>query len=183
VGWGVADFLARFATRRVGTFRTLLFMQIAGIAALVVWLGARGVGAEGSGFAGFLAFPHREEFWVWVAVSGVLNTLASLAFYRALETGLLTIVSPVCSAYPAVTVLVSVYMGERLSAGHVAGIVCATVGVVLAATSFGAGGASAGEEASVEGGARGAGGELAAGVVGMRGGRGHLTRGVGLAMA
>ena len=130
MGWGVADFIARFASRRTGPFRTLLYMEVVGSAGLLVWIGLTGHAAA--------PIPRDTAFWIWVAVSGVINTLASLAFYRALETGLLTIVSPVCSAYPVVTVLVSVYLGEKLNAPHLAGIVFACVGVVLAATSFAA---------------------------------------------
>lgn len=135
MGWGVADYIARFASRRTGPFRTLLYMQVVGIAGLLVWFVVAPRSAT--------PIPHAANFWMWAALSGVLNTMASLAFYRALETGLLTIVSPVCSAYPVVTVLASVYLGEKLSVAHLGGIVFACAGVVLAATTFGPAAATA----------------------------------------
>jgi len=41
LSWGIADFCARFATRSVGTFRTMLYMQLTGFLLLTVamhWL-------------------------------------------------------------------------------------------------------------------------------------------------
>ena len=37
-GWGVADFSARFASRRIGAFRTLMLMQFFGFTALSLYL-------------------------------------------------------------------------------------------------------------------------------------------------
>ncbi len=38
VCWGIADFAARFASRRVGAYRTLFFMQFFGFVVLSVYL-------------------------------------------------------------------------------------------------------------------------------------------------
>ena len=76
--WGVADYYARFSTRRIGTFRTLCYMEAVGVTALTIWLAASGqlIGM----FA--LALPRM---WAWVVFSALLSTVASLAFYRALS--------------------------------------------------------------------------------------------------
>ena len=127
--WGTADFLARFSTRQIGTFRTLLFMQAVGVGILTIWLA----------FDGELArefYAHSWRLWGWVALSGTLSSVATLGFYRALEIGTLSIVAPVCSVYPALTLLLSMYAGERVSRIHIVGIFISLIGVVLAATSF-----------------------------------------------
>jgi drug/metabolite transporter (DMT)-like permease len=127
--WGTADFLARFSTREIGAYRTLLYMQVVGVGILTVWLGFDGeLSAQFS--------THSGTLWAWVALSGALSSVATLGFYRSLEIGTLSIVAPVCSIYPALTLLLSMYMGERVSKAHIGGIFVSLVGVVLAATSF-----------------------------------------------
>jgi uncharacterized membrane protein len=127
--WGVADYYARFTTRRIGTFRTLCYMEAVGVTALTIWLAASGQ------LFGMLSI-NLPRMWAWVACSALLSTVASLAFYRALEIGTLAIVSPLTSVYPVVTLLLSVYAGERLSRHNVIGIVIALIGAALAGTSF-----------------------------------------------
>ena len=44
--WGGSDFLARFATERMGTLRTLLYMQFIGFILLTIALPLLGVGYQ-----------------------------------------------------------------------------------------------------------------------------------------
>jgi uncharacterized membrane protein len=127
--WGTADFLARFATRRVGVIRSLFYMQAIGVLALTFWIvPKKEIPAAISN--------HPPSIWMWVVASALLSTVASLAFYRALEIGLLSVVSPVCSAYPVLTLVLSYFAGEKLKGHQFAGIALAIVGVTLASTSF-----------------------------------------------
>jgi drug/metabolite transporter (DMT)-like permease len=129
--WGVADFLARFAARRVGAYRTSFFMQLVGFTVLSIFLfsiGARGsLGADAAG---------GWQPWAWAALAGLLNTACSLAFYRSFEIGVLTVVAPIASSYPALTLLLSVLSGERLTERGCAGIAAVLLGVALASTTF-----------------------------------------------
>ena len=161
--WGAADFLARFSSRRIGAFRSLFYMQIVGVAAATIWLAAK------RGFSSGLA-NQPPQVWMWAALVGVLSVLATLAFYRALQIGTLSIVSPVCSAYPALTVALSILAGEKLTAQHAAGMVLAVVGVALAATSFNSKVPPASNAAIPN----------SAPAVGEK--KSHLSRGVGLAL-
>jgi drug/metabolite transporter (DMT)-like permease len=71
----------------------------------------------------------------WLAFVGVLGGVSYLAFYRALAIGPISIVSPIVSAYAAVTVVCAVLIGgERLAAGETAAIVVVIVGVLLASS-------------------------------------------------
>jgi drug/metabolite transporter (DMT)-like permease len=128
ISWGSSDFLARFATRRAGTLRATLYMQFLGFALLSValpFLGGWGHLADGSG-----ARP-----WIWGITGGVLNTFTTLALYRAFEIGRMSVVAPLSAAYPAITVLLSVLTGERLTLARVTGIVFVLPGAVLVARS------------------------------------------------
>ena len=68
-----------------------------------------------------------------IAVAGgVLDMLANLLYLIATRHGQLSIVVTLSSLYPASTVLLArVVLGERLSGGQIAGIVCALAAVML----------------------------------------------------
>jgi drug/metabolite transporter (DMT)-like permease len=124
--WGGSDFLARFATHRIGTLRTMLYMQCMGFLLLSMalpWLGGWGHLADGSGW----------RPWAWGVLAGLLNFGGTLALYRSFEIGKLAVVAPISSSYPALTVLLSVASGEHLRPARIVGIVCAILGVVLVA--------------------------------------------------
>jgi drug/metabolite transporter (DMT)-like permease len=126
--WGASDFAARFASRRVGAYRTLFFMQFFGFLALSVYLKWTG------GFSHGIA-PGWQP-WAMAIAAGVLNMLASLALYHSFEHGTMSIVAPVSSSYPALTVALSLLSGERIHAVRAAGLAITLLGVILAATSF-----------------------------------------------
>ncbi|HEX8872898.1 MAG TPA: DMT family transporter [Candidatus Acidoferrum sp.] len=124
--WGGADFLARFATRKIGTFRTMLYMQLAGLVLLTLVmraLGGWGPLADGSGL----------RPWAWGILAGTLNTSATLALYRSFEIGKMSIVAPLSASYPALTMFLSVMTGERLTLARFGGIVLTIVGVIVVA--------------------------------------------------
>jgi drug/metabolite transporter (DMT)-like permease len=128
VSWGAADFAARFASRQVGAYRTLFFMQFFGFLALSVYLKFTG------GFSRGIA-PGWQP-WALTVAAGLLNVLASLALYHSFEHGTLSIVGPVSSSYPALTVALSLLSGERIHSVRAAGLAVTLLGVILAATSF-----------------------------------------------
>lgn len=126
VAWGGSDFLARFATHRIGTLRTTLYMQFIGFLLLSIalpWLGGWGHLADGSGW----------RPWAWGVGAGLLNAVGTLTLYRSFEVGKLALVAPISASYPVLTVLLSVASGEHLRPARIAGIVCAILGVILVA--------------------------------------------------
>lgn len=126
--WGVSDFVARFASRRVGAYRALLFMQAVGFAALSVYIAVTG------GFSRATVLGWHP--WALAIFAGVLNMIGSLALYYSFEVGVLTIVAPISSSYPAITVVLAFLSGERIHALATAGIGLTLIGLILAATSF-----------------------------------------------
>jgi drug/metabolite transporter (DMT)-like permease len=126
LAWGSADFIARFATRKIGTLRALFYMQFWGLLILtffLIRLHAWGHLFDGSGW----------RPWAWGFLAGGFNTLAMLAFYRCLEIGKLSVVAPLSASYPVLTLLLSVLSGERLTIARICGIVFTMVGVLLVA--------------------------------------------------
>src|SRR5215471_12545610 len=126
VSWGSSDFFARFATRTVGTTRALLGMQSWGVLFVTI----------------LLLFSHdwRHLFdgagwqaWAWGVLAGIINTGAMFALYRSFELGKMAVVAPISASYPALTVMLSMLSGEKLSFYRGLGIVAAFVGVILVA--------------------------------------------------
>lgn len=124
--WGGADFIARFSTHRIGTLRTMLYMQFIGFLLLSMalpWLGGLGHLADGSGW----------QPWAWGALAGFFNAASGLALYRAFEIGKMAVVAPLSASYPALTLLISWLGGDHLTFVRVAGIVFTLLGVVVVA--------------------------------------------------
>src|SRR5215472_9387809 len=84
--WGGADFTARFSTHRIGTLRTMFYMQFVGFLLLTLfmrWLGGWGHLADGSGW------PP----WAWGFLAGLLNACGTLSLYRSFEIGKMAVVA------------------------------------------------------------------------------------------
>src|SRR2546426_3791533 len=124
--WGGADFIARFATHRIGALRSMLYMQLTGfllLSLLLPALGGWGHLADGSGW----------QPWAWGFLAGSFHAVSGLALYRAFEIGKMAVVAPLSASYPALTLLLSWMSGERVSAVRIAGIICTLAGVVIVA--------------------------------------------------
>src|SRR5713101_5446334 len=124
--WGGSDFLARFATHRMGTLRAMLYMQLLGFILLTIalpWLGGWGHLADGSGW----------QPWAWGILAGSVNAVSTLSLYRSFEIGKMAVVAPLSASYPVLSVSLSLLSGERLSAARATGIVCTMIGVLLVA--------------------------------------------------
>jgi drug/metabolite transporter (DMT)-like permease len=126
LSWGTADFFARFATRRIGTFRTMLYMQLLGFVLLTLALpalGGWGHLTDGSGW----------RPWAWGILAGALNTFSTLALYRSFEIGKMSIVAPLSASYPVLTLMLSIITGERLTLARFVGIALTIAGVIVVA--------------------------------------------------
>jgi drug/metabolite transporter (DMT)-like permease len=122
--WGGSDFIGRFAARRIGPLRTALYMQVSGLVLLTIflqWVGGWGHLIDGSGW-----LP-----WAWGALAGVVNGISTLALYRSFEVGKLAVVAPISASYPALTVVLSVFTGERLTVIRAVGVLVILIGVVI----------------------------------------------------
>ena len=126
LSWGGADFVARFSTHRIGTLRTMFYMQFTGFLLLTIfmrWLGGWGHLADGSGW----------QPWAWGFLAGILNACATLSLYRSFEIGKMAVVAPLSASYPALTLILSWLAGDHLSAARSVGVVLILFGVVVVA--------------------------------------------------
>jgi drug/metabolite transporter (DMT)-like permease len=128
LGWGVADFSARFPSRRIGAYRTLMIMQLFGFLALTIYLW------QSAAFSRGMAPGWKP--WVFAIIAGLINTVSSLGLYRSFEVGVMSIAGPVSSAYPALTVALALLSGERIHVLRAAGLAVTFIGVIFAALSF-----------------------------------------------
>src|SRR5260370_13628420 len=91
--WGSSDFLARFGTHRMGTLRTMLYMQLFGFILLTLalpWFGGWGHLADGSGC----------QPWAWVILAGSVNAVSTLSLYRSFEIGEMAVLPPLFPSFP-----------------------------------------------------------------------------------
>jgi drug/metabolite transporter (DMT)-like permease len=119
-GYGSGDFFARQAAHRIGHLQVLFYTYAISLAVLL----PTALLLEGSRWQPGIS-------WLGVVGLGVLNTFASLHLYRSFEYGVLSIVSPLISSYPAVTAgLAIVLLNEWPGFVAAAGIVLVLVGIL-----------------------------------------------------
>jgi drug/metabolite transporter (DMT)-like permease len=119
--WGLADFLAGLASRRVAVPIVLLLVEGGGLVVIAA-----------------IALVSRDPFFtdagdVLSAVGGGLAGVLGLGcFYQALAIGTMSVVAPISAAGVALPVVVGVASGDRPSAVAAGGLVAIVIGVVLA---------------------------------------------------
>lgn len=121
--WGLSDFLAGLAARRLPAFSVVAVMQ--GISLLVLSVTLLAVRP---------ALPALVPALASVA-AGAAGMLGLVCFYRALAVGMMSIVAPIGAAGVGLPVLVGLLQGDRLRVGQAAGLLITVAGVVLASRS------------------------------------------------
>lgn len=124
LGWGCSDLLAAIGSRRMGSRATVMVAQIVGLLCFgLLWVVTTPE----------WRLPARDV--VILLGSGCFAGIAYFTAYRGLELGPVALVSPIASAFAAVTVLLAVVvLGESLGPILLSGVVLTIVGVVLAST-------------------------------------------------
>ena len=126
LGWGSADVLGAVSGRSIGSLRTAVVAL--GTSMLII-----GTIALATGQA---ALPAWDALRFLIG-SGLFAGCAYLSLYRALELGPVAIVSPVVSAFAAITVVLDVvFAGEHISALSMAGMLATFLGVACVTAGF-----------------------------------------------
>jgi drug/metabolite transporter (DMT)-like permease len=126
VGWGLSDFLGAASTRRVGLLVTMCVGLIVGCTVLGITAATPAVDGV------HLAWGDVGA----LVVSGILGAGSYAGFYRALQLGPVSLVSPIFSAYAMVAVVLAVLVGgQALGPAATAGLALTIGGVALASAS------------------------------------------------
>lgn len=120
LAWGCGDFLGGLKSRSLHVLTVLALSQLAGLAAVLVWLAVSGD-----------AFPGPETLAL-AAAGGVAGCLGLVALYRGMALGAMGIVAPVSGIAAVVPFTFGLVSGERPGALQFGGILLALGGVALA---------------------------------------------------
>jgi len=119
--WGVFGFLAKVGSDQVSPTQLYLFFVIGMVPLVVVAM-----------------FRHRWRVETdklgagYGILNGVFSGLGLLAYYAAMEAGKASIVGPVTSLYPLVTVILALaLLKERLNFFQKAGVGLAVISIVI----------------------------------------------------
>ncbi len=125
LGWGTGDFLAALFGRRIGTFRTVLVMQLIAVVVLALYLPFDPLPA--------LSLPVLAG----TAGTGLLALVTYGFLYRGLALGPVAVVSPLSACYALVAILLTVaFLGVRPAAPTWVGFGLTLGGIVLVSTNL-----------------------------------------------
>lgn len=120
--WGLSDFLISVSGRSFGIRFALLFTQITGVVLVGSWI-----------VIGSRSFPDASAtVWLFAGSAAALGLVSTLALYRSLQVGVVSIAAPVAASFGAVTTLFSVLDGVTLGGSVLAGLCLVLAGVLLA---------------------------------------------------
>jgi drug/metabolite transporter (DMT)-like permease len=125
--WGLADFFGPLKGRTLGALRTLVYVQLGGLAAIALAIAIRGKGPA----------DLNALFAIPAAISG---TLGLYAYYRGMAVGAMSIVAPIAGISAGIPVIFGIVTGDRPSPWQWLGIAAALGGVFLASREPGRGG-------------------------------------------
>jgi len=124
LGWGSADFIARFTGRALGHQSALLGMLCVGALVLPVIAWQAGV-----------TWRWDPAGWWLLLLTGVGVMVATLLLYWGLARGPITVVAPIAGSYPALNLALAVSLGARPSSVQWLAMAVVLAGVVTVAAS------------------------------------------------
>lgn len=129
IGWGLPDLFMAVASKRLGVMRSATGVHIASIVVATAYMLM-------FSFSPLHLGELTQIHWAALAGMAVLAVLMYLAFYRALQLGPVSVVSPIASTHPVVVILLAVtFAGETLNTLQIVGIAAAIGGAMLTAFS------------------------------------------------
>ena len=126
--WGLWSLTAKIAVSKIGAGNVFGFYVMSSVICPLVFLWFRSTRIDPLSVKGSWA-P-----WVFGAAGIALNVSGTLVFTFALNMGLASLVVPISSAYPLVTVMVALLLlGEKLNRLQLAALACVITGLLVIA--------------------------------------------------
>jgi transporter family protein len=125
--WGLWSLLSKMAIDEVGAGNLFIFYVLSSLTAPVLYGYARRVRP------GRLAGDNpTRDFWLFGAVALGLNVTGALAYTFALQDGSASLVVPISSAYPLITIVLAImFLREKLTKWHYPALAAVVAGLVL----------------------------------------------------
>ena len=119
--WGTADFFVAKAVKKTNVFKVFLWSQIIGLILFFLI------------FLLFFKFPTTSvNIIIIILIAAFIGLIGYLAFYKGLQIGKVSIVSPIAASWSVVIVILSlIFLNEKLTTIQFIGIGLAIVGAVL----------------------------------------------------
>src|SRR4051812_26410179 len=122
VCWAITNVAVQRGARRVGTFRALLWAQVAGLILMAVAAPLLDVRTR----------PPELADAGWLAVAGAAALVAYVSMFYAFEHGRLTVAVPIMSGWAALAAALSLLMfDERMRAAQLGGAAIVIAGALL----------------------------------------------------
>lgn len=119
LSWGCGDFIGGRASRTLHVLTVLAVSQLAGTAAVAVWVVVDGGSA-----------PSLKGV-LWAMGAGIAGCFGLAGLYRGMAVGAMTVVAPISATAAIIPFAVGVATGERPGLVRIAGAALALAGVVL----------------------------------------------------
>lgn len=126
LSWGVADFLAKKAIDRIGYTRSLLINQSIALGPIFVYAIL------------FFNIPEISASLILITIAtAFLGLVGYLSFYKGLQKGNISVVSPITSSWAVITTLLAIVIfGETLSSLQIVGVLGIFIGIFLTSTNL-----------------------------------------------
>lgn len=125
--WGLWSLTSKMAIDRVGAGNLFIFYVMSSMTAPVLYGWFRRV--RPGALAGDM--PTRT-YWIYGAIALALNVTGALAYTFALEDGSASLVVPISSAYPLITIVLAVaLLREKLNRAHYPALAAVVAGLVM----------------------------------------------------
>jgi len=122
-GWGTSDFLAAKSSRRIGYLLTYFWTQLVAflIALIYFWIKLP-----------TLNINNIPQYLIFLLPAGFLFLVGTLAFYKGLTEGQVSLVSPIGASWAMITVVLSVvFFKEVLQTNQIVAIILIISGIIL----------------------------------------------------
>ena len=126
LAWGIGDFFVAKAVRKSSVFKAFIWAQIVGLT-LFLFV-----------FLFLFEFPIISfTSLIMLLIAGILGLVPLLAYYKGLQIGTVSIISPIAASYAVIPIIYSlIFLNEKLTVLQTAGVILAILGAILTSFKF-----------------------------------------------